>query len=285
MKVSLLYCGNRCFFDGILISALSVAKHTESSLDVHLFTADFTEMDPSYLPISQAQVAALSSALREKNGESSVTLHDVKEPFVQYMGSSVNLGTSYTPYTLLRLIADKIDLPDRILYLDADTAALGDVETLFTLELDGYDFAGARDNLGRIFIGRNYINSGVLLLNLGRLRQNGGLEEVRLLCNRKKWSFPDQDALNHSTLKRRYLAQRFNEQKKEKTDTVIRHFSKTIRWFPIFHTVNVKPWQIEELHRVYDMHALDDILEEYRVIREAILRKGDITYDTPRSVG
>ena len=202
---------------------------------------------------------------------------------MQYMGDSVNLGTSYTPYTLLRLLVDRIELPDRVLYLDADTAALGDVSSLFEMPLEEFDFAGVRDYLGRIFIGRNYINGGVLLLNVKRLRKNQGFDEVRGLCNCRKWSFPDQDALNHSSLSRCYLPRRYNEQKKEKADTVIRHFSKTIRWFPVFHTVNVKPWQIEKLHRVYRMYALDDVLAQYQTVRKTLLRKGDSTYDSTGS--
>ena len=270
MKISLLYCGNRKVFDGMVISALSVAKYTDCALDVHLCTADFTERNPSYLPITISAAEKLETVLQVKNAGSTVTLHDVKALFMQYMGCGKNLDTSYTPYTLLRLVADKADLPDRVLYLDTDTTALADIRELFSFEMEGYDFAGARDHLGQIFIGRNYMNAGVLLLNLKHLRTTNGLDKVRKLCNCKKWAFPDQDALNHADLPRRFLPRRYNEQKKQRKDTVIRHFSKTIRWLPFFHTVNVKPWQIAKLHRVYRMHELDDVLAEYEDLMKNI---------------
>lgn len=47
-------------------------------------------------------------------------------------------------------------------------------------------------------------------------------------------------------------------------DTVIRHFSKSIRWLPFYHTVNVKPWEIDRLHTIYHTYEFDDVLAEYQ---------------------
>jgi len=47
-------------------------------------------------------------------------------------------------------------------------------------------------------------------------------------------------------------------------DTFIRHFSKSIRWLPFYHTVNVKPWEIDRLHTIYHTYEFDDVLAEYQ---------------------
>jgi lipopolysaccharide biosynthesis glycosyltransferase len=97
---------------------------------------------------------------------------------------------------------------DRVLYLDADTVAVGSLEPLWETDLTGY-LLGAVTNvfedpsstrpqaLG--LAGRDvYFNSGVLLLNLAEMRRAGSsaavLDYVRERGGELLW--PDQDALN-----------------------------------------------------------------------------------------
>lgn len=261
--ISLLYSGNDNVFRGLLISLLSVAKHTAQPLDVHVLTMDLTDIDEFYRPVTEQQTAFLQDLLQRQNPENKVTRHDVSDAFLKEMGQSPNLHSAYTPYTFLRLFCDDLEIPDKILYLDTDTAALKDLAPLFETELDGYDFAGVQDYLGRFFISRTYINAGMLLLNLGQMRKNGFLKQARQLCAVKKMAFPDQDAINRLEKNKYFLPRCYNEQKEIRPDTVVRHFSKTIRWLPFFHTVNIKPWDVERLHSVYRCHELDDVLQQY----------------------
>ena len=64
-----------------------------------------------------------------------------------------------------------------------------------------------------------------------------------------------------------------NEQHKEKDDTVIRHFSKTLKFFPYFSTLNIKPWMVEEVRNVLHINCFDDILNEYQKV------KGEFLYE------
>ena len=41
----------------------------------------------------------------------------------------------------------------------------------------------------------------------------------------------------------------------------------TIKFFPYFHTLNIKPWHIDNIHNVYKINDFDDILEEYLKIK------------------
>ena len=262
--ISLLYCGNDKVFRGLLISLLSVASHTREALDVHLLTMDLTDRNPAFRPITEEQSIFLEKILHEKHPESRIARYDIRELFLSEMKDSPNLDSVYTPYTLLRLFSDLLPLPERVLYLDTDTAAIGDVRPLFEYDMKDCEYAGALDYLGKVFINPRYINAGVLLLDLEKIRQTGFFKKARGLVAEKKLPFPDQDAGNRLAKKKCFLPRGYNEQRRMRKDTVIRHFSKSIRWLPFYHTVNVKPWEIDRLHTIYHTYEFDDVLAEYQ---------------------
>jgi lipopolysaccharide biosynthesis glycosyltransferase len=262
--IPVLYCGNDKVFDGILISLLSITKYTAAPLGVYIMTVDLQDINAEYKPVTGAQRSFLESVVRRVNADSFVCLIDVTEQFRSEMLGSPNMITNYTPYTLVRLFADIVSgLPDKILYLDTDTMAHADISPVFDIDIDGYEFAAARDYLGKIFIRYDYQNAGVLLLNLVQIRKTGFFVQVRAFCRTKRMWFPDQTALNRLVPKKKFMSSRYNEQRKLHEDTVIQHFCKSIRLLPFYHTINIKPWEIERLHRIYHLHAYDDILDEY----------------------
>ncbi|MDI9504282.1 MAG: glycosyltransferase family 8 protein, partial [Bacillota bacterium] len=111
-----------------------------------------------------------------------------------------------------------------------------------------------------------YLNAGVLLLNLKLIKETNLFAKARHYLNKKKVFLSDQTAINKYVRKKLILKRVYNEQKKTKPDTVIRHFSMQFRLFPKFHFVNIKQWDIERLHSVYKCHAFDDILYKYQQI-------------------
>jgi len=100
-------------------------------------------------------------------------------------------------------------------------------------------------------------------MNIRKIRETGFLEKCRKYISKNKSPFLDQDALNRFVTTKAYLPNKFNEQHKRREDTVIRHFSKTIKWFPFFHTQNIKPWMVSQVHSVMKTNQYDDILNEY----------------------
>ena len=266
--VSLVYCGNSGVFDGLIISLLSICNHTGRPLHVHVLTMDLTRVSDRFTPLDASRADFLRQMLQSKNADSRLTLYDLSDEFWSVMSDSPNMNTSYTPYTLLRLFCDLLPLPDRVLYLDTDTVAAGDIGPLFDWDMQDCDYAAVRDYLGGKFIGPSYVNAGVLLFDLSRIRKSGLLEKARRFCAEKKTFFPDQDAINRLGKDKCMLPRSFNEQYKMQPDTVIRHFSKTIRWFPFFHTLNIKPWDIDGLHRVYGTYEFDEVLAEYSELKK-----------------
>ena len=100
------------------------------------------------------------------------------------------------------------DSVDRVLYLDPDLIVNGSLERLYSLPMEDYYFAAAshvgellsRFNQKRLDMGESdpYINSGVMLMNLERLRLEQDEGEVFRFMqeHRKALMLPDQDVIS-----------------------------------------------------------------------------------------
>ena len=266
--MNLLFGGNYKVFDGLLTCLLSVVKHNRDPVNVYLMTMDLPELNKDFISVPKREIAVLEGVLKSGNPASSIIKIDVTEKFKKELINSANIDTGYTPYTFLRLFADDIDIiPDKILYLDIDIMLNGNISELYDVDVEGYEYAGVRDYYGKIFFYPNYVNAGVLLLNIKKIRETGLFKKARKLVNDKKIFLSDQTAINKLTTKRLILPSRFNSQKRLKKDTLVRHFCKTIKFFPYFHTVNIKQWDIERVHGKMKCHEFDDVLEQYIQIK------------------
>lgn len=262
--IHVLITGNRQACNGLLIIALSYMRYNDGPITIHFMTMDHHEANPSFVPPSPEQFAYVRDLLKTHNKESDLIVHDMTKAFHETNWHKKFNKWSYTPYALLRLFCDYEELPDRLLYLDTDTFILGDIKPLYETEMEDYEFAACYDQLGTFWISAYYQNSGVLLLNIPRIKETGLMKKCRDFLSTRRPILADQDALNSSVLKKKFLPQIYNEQKHSHEDTVIRHFSKTLRWIPFFHTLNVKPWHVDRLHKVDDPERFKDILDEFQ---------------------
>lgn len=272
--VNILFCGNYSVFDGMITCALSAMKRTDSDepFSFYILTMDVSHIKDGYVPVSDAQVKFFEQTVKEYNRENRVIKFDITELYKAEFSECPNEDAYCSPYTLIRLFADKVDLPDRILYLDVDIMFNRDIHLLYDIDIDGYEYAAARDHYGKYLIKPNYINAGVLLFNLAEMKKTGILEKARALIKTKKLTFADQSALIRSTTKKRMLPQRFNDQKFLHKHTVIRHFSKRLFWLPYPHTENIKQWQVGKIHKVFGYYCFDDILFEYIYLKNKFER-------------
>lgn len=272
--INVCYSGNQKVFDGMLISLLSMSQNTKEPISAYILTGDFTSVNPKFIPIKEKERLFLENVIKKANSNSKVYLIDLTNEVNKNLQNSSNLKNFYTPYALLRIFLDGVKiLPSKIIYIDVDTIVMGDIKELFDIDISGHEFAGARDYLGKVFINHNYINSGVLLLNLKRIRNTGLFIKCRHLIKVKKLPFPDQDAINAMCIDKVFLPSRFNDQRKIHKDTVIRHYCKSIRWLPFYHTINVKPWEIESMHTKHKVFVHDELLNEYVSLKNLYLQK------------
>lgn len=263
--INLMYSGNYKMFDGMIISLLSITKHTKRPLNVYILTGDYKDLNPKFVGFDDNQIKCLDDIVKKANPQSQVVKIDLSN-YKDMFASSANAHTKYSVYSMMRLLADKLNLPDKILYLDTDVVAYNDISQLWDMDIEDFELAIVKDYYGKVFLGPKYFNSGVMLINLKKVKETKLFEKAMQMCMDKKMLLPDQSALNKFAKHKKYLPTRFNSQKKLYEDTVLRHFSMIIKFLPKFHTVNIKPWNIDLLHEKYKCYEFDDILGEYQTI-------------------
>ncbi len=269
--MNILYCGDSNIEKGLIISILSLMKNVKEELNIIVMTMSLETPEKKYLPVGQKTIDYLDGRLKQQNEKSAIRLVDVTERFAREV-PKVNMETRFTPYCMLRLFADEIDdLPDNILYLDNDVVCRKDFSDFYYQDLENYELAGVLDYYGSWFFRRNifkrdYLNSGVLLLNMKKIKETGLFAKCRTMCINKKMFMPDQSALNKLANKKVIKKRKYNEQRKLHDDTVLQHFTTSFRFLPYIHTVTIKPWQIDLVHEQLKLHEYDDILNEYLII-------------------
>lgn len=266
--INLLFCGNDKVFDGVLTTTLSILMRSklEEPIKIHIFTMDVSRIKDTYLPISDESISKLNEVVKKYNPDNAVVKYDVTETYEKEFGHCPNEGAYCSPYTLIRLFADMYLDCERLLYLDADLMFNRGLELLYYTDLEGYEYAAARDHYGKYLLNPNYINAGVLLFNMKECAKTGIFGKARDKIREKKLTFADQDALYKSTSRKKMLPQRYNDQKFLHDHTVIRHFSKRLFYLPYPHTDNIKQYHIDRVHKVFGYHQFDDIYEEYTKI-------------------
>ena len=264
--INVMFCGNHAVFDGFLTAALSILKRTDTDEPFRfiILTMDVSHIKPEYTPMKEEQAEIFRTAIERYNEKNTLELIDVTELYRQEFDGCPNEDAYCSPYTVLRLLADLIpEIPDKLLYLDADVMFNRDIRLLYDIDVSGVEYAAARDHYGKFLVNPNYINAGVLLLNMNMMKKTGILTRARALLRERKLMFADQSALIRSTTKRKIISGKFNDQKFLRKSTVVRHFSKRLFYLPYPHTDNVKQWQTDRVHKIFGYRQFDDIYEEY----------------------
>ena len=254
--ITILYAGNYKVFDGLVISVLSLVKHTKEPVNIKCLTMDLTELNPKFKPITEDCASYVRKILKDKNPESDFELIDLKDEFNKDLINSVNIKNHFTPYAMLRLLADKVDLPDKYIYLDTDTIVNRDLSILYNQDIEDYELGVVRDAYR---LNRRYFNSGVMLVNHKKCLETGLYEKARYIVINEKLLYTDQTALNKSCKKRKMLPLIFNAKDKYYKDIVVHHFCNVRKRSNWFH--RIKPWEVELVKQ--KMSAYDDILDDF----------------------
>ena len=113
-----------------------------------------------------------------------------------FIDSGPNYKSRYTYMAMVRAALTMFlpDELDRVLSLDVDTIVDSDISSLWELPIEDYYFAGAHEwhETTEKFL---YINAGVMLCNLAKLR-DGKTDELVKVLNTKRYNWLEQDVIN-----------------------------------------------------------------------------------------
>lgn len=268
--INICYSGNRRIFEGLCLSVMALARVTMEQLKVHVLTMDLSYENPNFLPFSDEQIALLDKIVKRSNPKSEVVKIDVTKEYVDNLSKGKNHKNGYTPYATLRLLLDLLpNMPERMIYMDIDTMCVSDIKQLADVNIDDFDFGATKDYMGRFWINRHYCNSGVMIMNMTKIKEDKLFEKCRAKVNRTKMIMPDQTALNKYG-KKKYLPFIFNEQRKIKENTVVKHFCKGILFFlPFgFYIYNIKQWQRDKVHKWLHITRFDDLYAQIDMFKK-----------------
>jgi len=269
--MNILYCGDKGIARGVLVSILSLLKRGAQSNVYHIYIMTISYDDTK--PFEKEAADFLDKLVKKYNKQSFVKLIDATEVFVQNLPKK-NMGSYFTPCSMLRLYIDKVpelSRLDKILYLDYDVVARGDIREFYETDLTGVEAAGVLDIYGKNFyhyrglLNFDYMNSGVMLFNVPECLKSGMFARAVELCAGRWMMLADQAALNKSIERRKLMPRKYNEQgERPREDTVLHHFSNNFKFWPYFRIQKVKPFEVDKVHEVLKIHEYDDILAEYK---------------------
>lgn len=270
--IDVIYAGNDLMFDGLLLSTLSMVRRTKEDIHIHFLTMDFSHLNPKYKPFTSKQAEFIRNELRKYNPNLEFSIIDTTKEFNELLKNKKNEEPVYSPYTVLRLLIEQYpQFKGKVIYLDIDTMLYGDIKELYDIDMTDLEFRASHDYMGRVWIKKDYFNAGILLLNVDVIRETKLFEKARNLLKTKKMYFADQSALYLAKSKFEFFPDeyRFNEQRKVKPNTVVKHFCKGIKWFP-FKVYNVKQWEIDKVHSYLKIHDFDEDFELFKEIKSRL---------------
>lgn len=270
--MNILYCGDANIEQGLYLSVMSLIFNVKEELHIYVLTANLTLPEKRYEALRSENLEKLKQYMKQQNEKHTLQLIDVSDMLAENMPSA-NLNTRFTPLCMLRLFADEVkEIPEKILYLDNDVICRKNISEFYHKNISDLEYIGVLDYYGSWFFRKNlfrrdYVNSGVLLLNMTKIRETELFAKCRQRCQEKKMFMPDQTALNKLAVKKQFADRKYNEQRRLREDTVLQHFTTSFRFFPVLHYVTVKPWQFEEVHKKLKLYEYDHLFTEYKKLK------------------
>lgn len=150
---------------------------------------------------------------------------------------------------------------DKVIYLDSDTLVLGNVATLYETNVDGFYIGAVRDFVENSVLTLNcpfykyvkkYFNSGVLLMNIKKMNEDGFVKKTFDFLNEhsSELLYPDQDALNYLCIDKWYELDRGWNTQLDRSATKIEPIP-----FILHYTTSFKPWYFS-YHNYYQKYYM-----------------------------
>lgn len=165
-------CGTRNIYRDMIPCIKSVLKNTDVDR-IYLLIED--DEFPEWLPSKCKCINVSDQDLFDETGP--------------------NYKSHWTYMSMMMCGLTKYIPDEKVLYLDYDVLVLEDISELWDMDMTDYYFAAGiePERSTEDFI---YCNTGVVMFNLDKLRNDGKDDEAIRLLNTKKYRFPDQDVMN-----------------------------------------------------------------------------------------
>ena len=162
--------------------------------------------------------------------------------------------TIFTREASLRIFIPFLIPEDRCLYLDTDTVINRPLKKLYTLDLQDKYIAGVQDDGLDHFV--NYINSGVILFDLQKIRQNPDYMDLprleKIFQEKKQDSLFDQEVINQFYFNKIFILNlKFNRYLKYPDSKIKLKTLIEIKTSYILHFLGKKPWDIKNADGPY----------------------------------
>ena len=111
--------------------------------------------------------------------------------------------SSYSRLFLAEILSTEIE---KVIYMDCDALILSSLDELWNINIDDYDIAGVEDvvnvkfkTLLNIPINYAYVNAGMLVFNLKKIREENTLDKIKKFINNYEGEIPhhDQGIINY----------------------------------------------------------------------------------------
>lgn len=198
MKIPVVFAtdNNYLFYTCIAITSMAQSADEDTFYQIYIL------VDAAF---------ADDGCLLDKLQKRYINIHIQTIPVDEHIFENVIINNSHvTKVTFYRLALCELLKEDKCLYLDADILVTEDLKELYQTDLGDYYIAGCRD-LWIDLLSKNdrearckrtgipsmsqYVNAGVLLLNLKQLRKDGMADVFRHHVG-KNYLYEDQDILN-----------------------------------------------------------------------------------------
>ena len=240
--INIAYCSTVNHLKNVALSAISIINRTKSKINFYVFTSE--KFQKAHTIFDQIEIETHHQA----HFLFDYISYDIVANAFNYKRGDWNA------YAFARCFMINIIPVSKCIYLDTDVFGCGDVSELWNINIGNNLIAGALDALpfkkflrneyfpqlnsfidneemlkmnGTGLTHENYLNSGVLVLNINDLRKIDFTNKSVILWNTKKLLFVDQDLFNIIAGHRRLVVDiKFNKcWHGSFSDCVLRHFN------------------------------------------------------------
>jgi len=241
--INAVFCFDEKYLYPAIVSTLSAIKNTKN---LKIYWIVFNSFKEKVKHILSKYGLANSVDLISADDK---LFRDWKEEFLV---ESYNFKFVVSRAAYLKFLIPELINKDKIIYLDSDTYVLSDLSELYREDLDNFCIGGVEDLVAsksnKIMKGSTdkYINSGVLLMNLKKIREKKSLSNLNnfYVENEEKIVWADQCIFNKIFEKEKKIINFKYNKIINTTKTKYEDFNQIIKKNHILHFAGgVKPWQ------------------------------------------